>query len=86
MSRDDFDLYEKADFYLDFGNDPENLPKPDAADFHPEPITCPVVAWAVDHAETVGELSEALKLHRLEYCEDCGQLEGFVRPDRRKAA
>jgi hypothetical protein len=103
MSEREFDLYEKADAYLESRERREVLDcdcrmtgdiadasdcdlHGDAADWHREPITCPVLAGVYDTARTVGELLDACKFHRLEYCEECGQLEGFVRPDRRKAA
>ena len=58
----------------------------DAADWRPEPVTCPVLIRVIVLARTVGELADAMKAHKLEFCEDCGQMEGFIRPDRSKAA
>ncbi len=60
------------------------LPISDAGDSHCEPDPCPVRHSIFVHAQTVGQMMDALKLHRLEYCEECGQMEGFVR--ERKAA
>ena len=79
---DDFDETERASYYLDAGNDPDNLallPETDAGDDNREPDPCPVRHQIFLHAKTVGEMMDALKLHNLEYCEVCGQFDGFRR-------
>lgn len=60
------------------------LPFPDAGDIHSEPEKCPVRLHVFARARTVGEMMDALNCHRLEYCEECGQLVGFFK--RRRAA
>ena len=69
-----------CDLHLRTLGDPGDL----AENRAPDP--CPVRRSIFVCAETVGEMMDALKLHQVEYCEECGQLDGFVRPDWRKAA
>src|SRR5579872_73359 len=58
------------------------LPFPDFGDIHAEPDPCPVRHRIFLAAQTVGEMMDALNCHKLEYCEACGQLEGFIRERR----
>lgn len=64
----------------------EPMPERDCADNEPAPETCPVRIYVLTNATTVGEMCDALTLHKLEYCEACGQFDGFVRVERRAAA
>lgn len=54
----------------------------DAGDWNPASDPCPVRHRIFLEASTVGAMVDALNCHRLEYCEACGQLDGFVRLER----
>lgn len=95
-SADDFDLYEKMENFCEcrFSGDEADasdcdlhngllcLSPADAGDQNAAPDPCPIRHQIFLHAKTVGQMMDALKLHQLEYCEVCGQLDGFVRLER----
>lgn len=78
MTDREFDLYEQSEGApLEDWYEPE--PEPDAGDSNPDPILCAIKRHIIENARTVGEMMDAANCHRLEYCEACGQLEGFRR-------
>src|SRR5271166_2207819 len=96
-TENDFDFYEKLDslecrcrFKGDQADasdcDRHQMPVSleDAGDspevYQPDP--CPVRHSIFLHGRTLGEIRDALDCHKVEYCEICGQLEGFVRLGR----
>ena len=80
-SADDFDLYEKAAYYLvDPPEDPEAS--------YEEPETCPVRIKIYARGNSIADIQRKLSEHRWEFCEECGQTTkwGFRKPATEKKA